>query len=91
MQKGRQNSQRQKLQPVINFLEQTIAMDLPGNTVIFIDTHSCVNTGCLQYGGSKAAPMVVDVNQVSGFPCFRLYGFTHLICSWSMVSLASHS
>jgi len=72
MQKGNQNAQSNKLWPVIKLLKKTISLDIPANTVIFIDTHACANTGCLQYGGGRAAPLVVDVN--SG-ECIFLFFF----------------
>jgi hypothetical protein len=70
MQKGNQNTQSNKLQPGIDFLKQAISLDIPTNTVIFIDTHACANTGCLQYGGGRAEPKVVNVHEVSGSSCF---------------------
>jgi len=85
MQKGNQNAQSNKLWPVINFLKKTISLDIPANTVIFIDTHACANTGCLQYGGGRAAPLVVDVNQVSASSCFFLVVW-HSLSSWQLIN-----
>jgi len=73
IQKGNQNAQSNKLWPVINFLKKTISLDIPANTVIFIDTHSYANTGCLQYGGGQATPLVVDVNKVGASSSFFFF------------------
>src|SRR5882724_1533843 len=73
MQKGNQNAQSNKLWPVINFLKKTISLDISANT------------GCLQYGGGRAAPLVVDVNQVSASSCFFLVVW-HSLSSWQLIN-----
>jgi hypothetical protein len=52
--KGNSSKTQNKLaKPVANFLEQSVANEIPANTFIVIDTHSDTYTGNLQHSGGQ--------------------------------------
>ena len=65
-----------KLEPALNFLTTSTALGLPANTIMFIDTHSCINTGYLQYAGGASQPTMLDIKRVCESTCSK-NGVTH--------------
>jgi hypothetical protein len=65
LQDGVQRSNLKKVEPVVDFLNKSVTMGIPANTIIFVDTHSCGRTGCLQYGGGRTNAKVVGLKDVS--------------------------
>jgi hypothetical protein len=68
LQDGAQRFTTKKLEPAEDFLQKSVALGIPANTIIFLDTHSCANTGYLQYGGGRTNAKVVGLGAV--FICF---------------------
>jgi hypothetical protein len=52
------------VEPAVSFVNQSIAISTPANTIIFIDTNSCVGTGFLQYAGGTSKAIVLDLKEV---------------------------
>jgi len=79
MQANAQNAQKKKAEGAVAFIQQTVSRNIPANTIIFIDTHSCSNTGCLQYGGGRNSAVVLNVHDVRVLVlihCVRCYSLS---------------
>ena len=60
----RSKSSMMTVEPAVSFVNQSIAISTPANTIIFIDTYSCVSTGFLQYAGGTSKAVVLDLKEV---------------------------
>jgi hypothetical protein len=67
MQVGAHNAAVKKLEPAANFLQKSVELGIPANTIIFIDTHSDANTGSLQYGGGRTNARSIGLKEVFSF------------------------
>jgi hypothetical protein len=67
MQLGGQNATIKKLEPAVEFLRTSVALGIPANTIVFIDTHSDANTGSLQYAGGQTNAKTIGANIVFDF------------------------
>ena len=68
LQDGAQRFTTKKLEPAEDFLQKSVALGIPANTIIFLVTPSCANTGYLQYGGGRTNEKVMGLGAV--FICF---------------------
>jgi len=82
-QKGNQNAQSNNL-PVINFLKKTISLDIPANTVIFIDTHACATPDVAIWGWQGCAAGC----RCEPGECIFLFffGCLHSLSSWQLIN-----
>jgi hypothetical protein len=67
MQRSAQNAVIKKLEPAVDFLNQSVDLGIPANTIIFIDTHSDASSGSLQYAGGRTNAKTVALNEVFRF------------------------
>jgi hypothetical protein len=86
MQVGAQNIVKKKIEPAVAFLNQSVSLGIPANTVIFIDTHSCASTGALQYGGGRDNAKVVALNEVCDFCLFDEINYELLMSYFSLLT-----
>jgi hypothetical protein len=65
MQTKRQRSQQKYADAAATFLRETVSLGILENTILFIDTHACSLSGCLQFGGGKTDAKVANLHDVS--------------------------
>jgi hypothetical protein len=67
MQRSAQNSVIKKLEPAVDFMNKSVDLGIPANTVIFIDTHSDASSGSLQYAGGRTNAKTIGLTEVFHF------------------------